>query len=316
MDIHNDNWKDDFLKSSVLKYFCKRNEVNSSLLVSSNHSSLFLEFPDIKDFLDLYYKSFQIDMDVDSFTKSIIKDSKGLTPDSEDKGIIVYELDDDRVLIGPPLLPKEVWAAGVTYSDSMRERQAESETPDVYAKVYNAERPEIFFKATQDRIQGPFDEVGIRTDSGWDVPEAELALVIISGQITGFTIGNDMSSRLIEGENPLYLPQAKMYEKSCSIGPCIVSSKNINDPQNLDVYLQIIRSEKQVFEGKCSTSQMKRTCEEIVDWLQRHNQVPDGTIVLTGTGIIPPQDFTLKENDLIKIQIETIGELVNKVVRV
>ena len=142
-----------------------------------------------------------------------------------------------------PIYPQEVWAAGVTYSDSMRERQAESDSPDVYAKVYNAERPEIFFKGTGDRMQPPEDELGIRKDSGWDVPESELAVVIIDGDIAGFTIGNDMSSRSIEGENPLYLPQAKVYNKSFSIGPCIISSEGI-DPQNLKVSLKIFRDKE------------------------------------------------------------------------
>ena len=126
--------------------------------------------------------------------------------------------------IQSPIFPEEVWAAGVTYSDSMRERQAESETPDVYAKVYSADRPEIFFKGTGGRMQGPGQELGIREDSGWDVPESELAVIIINGDIAGYTIGNDMSSRSIEGENPLYLPQAKVYNKSFALGPCITSS--------------------------------------------------------------------------------------------
>jgi len=158
--------------------------------------------------------------------------------------------------IQSPIFPQEVWAAGVTYSDSMRERQAESDSPDVYAKVYNAERPEIFFKGTGDRMQPPNSDLGIRSDSGWDVPESELAVIIINGEIAGYTIGNDMSSRSIEGENPLYLPQAKVYNKSFSIGPCIISSENI-DPQDLKVGLKIYRNEKMVFNGNSSTKEMK-----------------------------------------------------------
>ena len=214
-----------------------------------------------------------------------------------------------------PIFPQEVWAAGVTYSDSMRERQAESDSPDVYAKVYNADRPEIFFKGTGDRMQPPEDELGIRKDSGWDVPESELAVVIIDGDIAGFTIGNDMSSRSIEGENPLYLPQAKVYNKSFSIGPCIISSEGI-DPQNLKVSLKIIRDNKVVFDGDSNTSKMKRNVYELVDWLQRSNDLPDVAVLMTGTGIIPPQDFTLKENDIVEIQIEKIGVLRNKIVLV
>ena len=215
-----------------------------------------------------------------------------------------------------PIFPQEVWAAGVTYSDSMRERQAESDTPDVYAKVYSADRPEIFFKGTGERMQGPNEELGIREDSGWDVPESELAVVIINGEIAGYTIGNDMSSRSIEGENPLYLPQAKVYNKSFSLGPCIVSKDEIEDPQNLKVELSIIRKENIVFQGKSSTSEMKRNVYELVEWLQKSNDLPQDAVLMTGTGIIPPQDFTLKEGDIVSISIEKIGTLTNKIVLV
>ena len=211
-----------------------------------------------------------------------------------------------------PIYPDEVWAAGVTYSDSMRERQAESNSPDVYAKVYNAERPEIFFKGTGDRMQSPEDDLGIRKDSGWDVPESELAVVIINGEIAGYTIGNDMSSRSIEGENPLYLPQAKVYNKSFSIGPCIVLPEEI-DPQNLKVGLKIFRNDEIVFDGNSSTAEMKRNVIELVDWLQRSNDLPEVAVLMTGTGIIPPQDFTLKQDDIVEISIEKIGTLRNKI---
>ena len=211
-----------------------------------------------------------------------------------------------------PIYPDEVWAAGVTYSDSMRERQAESNSPDVYAKVYNADRPEIFFKGTGDRMQPPEDDLGIRKDSGWDVPESELAVVIINGEIAGYTIGNDMSSRSIEGENPLYLPQAKVYNKSFSIGPCIVPPEEI-DPQNLKVGLKIFRKNEIVFDGNSSTAEMKRNVIELVDWLQRSNDLPEVAVLMTGTGIIPPQDFTLKQDDIVEISIENIGTLRNKI---
>ena len=214
--------------------------------------------------------------------------------------------------IQSPIFPQEVWAAGVTYSDSMRERQAESDSPDVYAKVYNAERPEIFFKGTGDRMQPPNSDLGIRSDSGWDVPESELAVIIINGEIAGYTIGNDMSSRSIEGENPLYLPQAKVYNKSFSIGPCIISSENV-DPQDLKVVLKIYRNEKMVFNGNSSTKEMKRNVIELVDWLQRSNDLPEVAVLMTGTGIIPQQDFTLKQDDVVEIFIEKIGTLRNKI---
>ncbi len=216
----------------------------------------------------------------------------------------------------PPLDAPEVWAFGVTYMDSMRERQAESGTPDVYAKVYNADRPEAFFKATGERVQPPFADVGIRADSGWDVPEPELAFVIFDGKIVGYTVGNDMSSRTIEGENPLYLPQAKVYDRSVSFGPCFVTAESIADPQALDVILTIERDGKQAFQGAANTSSMKRDCAYLADWLQRHNSVPDATVVLTGTGTIPPPEFTLADGDVVSIEIESIGTLVNTVVTV
>ena len=214
----------------------------------------------------------------------------------------------------PPITAPEVWAFGVTYMDSMRERQAESGSPDVYAKVYDAERPEAFFKATAQRVQPPFAEVGIRADSGWDVPEPELAFVLFGGKIVGYTVGNDMSSRTIEGENPLYLPQAKVYDKSVSFGPCIATPETTGDAQTLDVTLTIERDGKEAFKGQANTSSMKRDCAYLADWLQRHNSVPDGTVALTGTGTIPPPDFTLQGGDVVSIEIAKIGKLVNTVV--
>ena len=217
-------------------------------------------------------------------------------------------------LIDLPLIPPEVWGVGVTYQDSMRERQAESETPDVYAMVYSAERPEVFFKGTPSRVVAPYDDVGIRADSDWNVPEPELAFVLFDGEIVGYTVGNDMSSRSIEGSNPLYLPQAKVYDRSCSIGPCFVTPNTVGDAQNLRVSMGINRRDKEVFLGTTSTNSMIRDCKYLADWLQRHNPVPDGTVVLTGTGIIPPPEFTLEDGDLISIEIESIGKLVNTAV--
>ena len=216
----------------------------------------------------------------------------------------------------PPIMAPEVWAFGVTYMDSMRERQAESGSPDVYAKVYNADRPETFFKGTADRIEPPFGEVGIRADSGWDVPEAELTFVVFGGKIVGYTVGNDMSSRSIEGENPLYLPQAKIYDKSVAIGPCIATPETVGDPQDLDVTLVIEREGAEAYRGSTNTSHMKRDCGYLLEWLLRHNSVPDGSVALTGTGTIPPPDFTLQDGDVISIEIENIGTLVNTVVTV
>jgi 2-dehydro-3-deoxy-D-arabinonate dehydratase len=217
----------------------------------------------LQDFSELFFMAKEAGLGVDKLTKDLI--SKNEVPS--------YKNDIEQSLLISPIFPNEVWAAGVTYSDSMRARQSESDTPDVYAQVYSADRPEIFFKGTGERMQGPGDEVGIREDSGWDVPESELAVVIIAGEIAGYTIGNDMSSRSIEGENPLYLPQAKVYNKSFSIGPCIVSTDSVADPQNLDVSLRINRKDAVVFEGESSTSEMKRNVFELVDWLQRSNDL-------------------------------------------
>ena len=160
--------------------------------------------------------------------------------------------------------------------------------------------------------------VGIREDSNWNVPEPELAFMLIDGKIVGYTVGNDMSSRTIEGENPLYLPQAKIYDKSLALGPCISSTNSVPDPQNLLVNMTIYRVDdktrrKLIFKGTANTSQMKRNCEYLADWLQRHNHVPDGTVVLTGTGIIPPPEFTLQKDDIINIEIQNIGKLTNSV---
>lgn len=213
-----------------------------------------------------------------------------------------------------PFEPPEVWAAGVTYKTSEMERRRESGTPDVYSMVYSAERPEVFFKATPERCVGHHDSIGIREDSDWNVPEPELAFVLYGGEIIGYTIGNDVSSRQIEGENPLYLPQAKVFNRCCSIGPCFVSAESIDNPHGLDVRCTITRDSEEVFSGSTNTAQMARTCQELADWLQKHNDVPNMTAVLTGTSIVPPPEFTLQEGDSVSITIEGIGTLVNDVI--
>lgn len=225
----------------------------------------------------------------------------------------VPELSSGDALL-PPVFAPEVWAFGVTYMDSMRERQAESGSPDVYALVYNADRPEAFFKSTAERLVAPGDALGIRGDSEWDVPEPELAFVLYEGEIVGYTVGNDMSSRSIEGANPLYLPQAKVYDRSCSIGPSFATPDVVGDAQTLEVSLKIERDGEVAFEGSANTSSMKRDCNYLADWLQRHNRVPNGTTVCTGTGTIPPPEFTLAEGDVVSISIDGIGVLVNPVV--
>jgi 2-dehydro-3-deoxy-D-arabinonate dehydratase len=215
----------------------------------------------------------------------------------------------------PPIQSQEIWAAGVTYYRSKVGRQEESKTAgggDFYARVYEAERPEIFFKSPAHRAVGPGGKVRIRKDSTWDVPEPELTLVITSsGKIVGYTIGNDMSSRSIEGENPLYLPQAKSYDKSAAVGPCIfVTDKPL--PEETQISLEIHRIGK-VFEGKTGVNQIKRSFQELVSYLYKESSFPHGCLLMTGTGIVPPNDFTLQKNDEIRITIDSIGTLINTV---
>jgi 2-dehydro-3-deoxy-D-arabinonate dehydratase len=212
-----------------------------------------------------------------------------------------------------PLAAEEVWAAGVTYEISEQAREEESGLPDIYLNAYEADRPELFFKANPRRTVGPDDAVGIREDSDWNVPEPELGIVIHAGEIVGYTIGNDMSSRSIEGQNPLYLPQAKVYERCCSIGPCVVSATSIADPLNLEMDMSIHRSGTTRFSGQTSTSNMVRTCEELVEYLTRHNAIPETAVLLTGTSIVPGDDFSLQPGDRIEITVESIGRLQNTV---
>ena len=283
-----------------------------SVLVESNGQfyDLSNESNSFRNTLDLFKSACDSEKHVDEVSSEIIKNKSPIN----DIKIENFSLDlDSGIKLLPPVDAPEVWAFGVTYMDSMKERQAESGVPDVYAKIYNADRPEAFFKGTKDRIQPYGALVGIRADSNWNVPEPELAFMLMNGKIVAYTVGNDMSSRAIEGENPLYLPQAKIYDKSLAIGPCLSSSNSIPDPQNLFVKMTIYRSSIKIFEGTANTSQMKRNCEYLADWLQRHNHVPDGTVVLTGTGIIPPPEFTLQKDDLIDIEIENIGKLRNSV---
>lgn len=221
----------------------------------------------------------------------------------------------DQVL-APVGSNQELWACGVTYLRSKIGRQEESKNAgggDFYAKVYEAERPEVFFKSTPHRIVGHKAKVKIRKDSTWDVPEPELTLVVTSsGKIIGYTIGNDMSSRSIEGENPLYLPQAKTYDSCAAIGPCVyVNETGLSGDTN--IHLEIIRGNKNVFEGNVPLSQMKRTLEELVSFVYRECSFPYGCLIMTGTGIVPPNDFTLQSGDEIKITIDKIGTLINTV---
>jgi 2-dehydro-3-deoxy-D-arabinonate dehydratase len=214
----------------------------------------------------------------------------------------------------PPLEGQEVWAAGVTYYRSREARMEESEQEaDVYDRVYQAERPELFFKATPHRVVGHGDAVRIRADSLWNVPEAELTLAVNrEGRIFGYTIGNDMSSRSIEGANPLYLPQAKIYDGGCALGPCLLVSEEPLAPST-EIALRVARLGTDVYRGSAQLSQMRRTPEELVNFLFRECSFPNGCYLLTGTGIVPKGDFTLAAGDEIEIIIEPIGTLTNRV---
>jgi 2-dehydro-3-deoxy-D-arabinonate dehydratase len=223
----------------------------------------------------------------------------------------------DSVRFLPPLDAQEVWAAGVTYVRSKDARERESAPTGAsrfYDLVYTAERPELFFKATPRRVVGPGDPVRIRADARWSVPEPELALVISPKlQVVGYTVGNDMSSRDIEGENPLYLPQAKVYDGSCALGPVVTLAGALPPREQVAIRLTITRAGAAVFEGATTLAAMKRSFEELVSWLGRDNSFPDGAVLLTGTGVVPPDDFTLAHGDEIAIEITGIGRLVNRV---
>ena len=211
---------------------------------------------------------------------------------------------------------QEIWAAGVTYERSRVAREEESAKSGIYDRVYTAPRPEIFFKATPSRVVGPGEAVAIRGDATWNVPEPELALVINPAlEIVGYTIGNDMSSRDIEGENPLYLPQAKMYGRCCAVGPMIALGEAVPDAKQLTIHIAIQRGGQTVFHGNVNTSKIVRRYEDLVAYLGRDNLFPDGVMLLTGTGIVPGDDFTLESGDSVSITIDGIGTLQNPVVR-
>jgi 2-dehydro-3-deoxy-D-arabinonate dehydratase len=216
-----------------------------------------------------------------------------------------------------PIGQQEVWAAGVTYYRSRTARMEESKAggaQSFYDRVYAAERPELFFKATPDRVVGPHRPVRILSDSRWSVPEPELTLVCSpAGAIIGYTIGNDMSSRDIEGENPLYLPQAKVYDQCCALGPCILLQNRPLD-QSTEIHLEIQREGATAFAGRTSLAELKRSPRLLVDYLFRERSFPYGCFLLTGTGIVPDDAFTLKQGDEIRISIGGIGTLVNSVV--
>jgi 2-dehydro-3-deoxy-D-arabinonate dehydratase len=210
----------------------------------------------------------------------------------------------------------EVWAAGVTYKRSEVARREESATPDIYSKVYSAARPELFFKANARRVSGQHGAISVRSDSNWDVPEPELAVAINAyGEIIGYMIGNDVSSRSIEGENPLYLPQAKVYAGSCALGPGITPAWEVPDAYKLTIHMQIERAGQQYWSGETSTGELHRTLDELVAYLYREDEFPDGAILCTGTALVPDPPFTLEPGDVVHITIDQLGTLSNPVVR-
>ncbi len=243
--------------------------------------------------------------DLAAYLRRVVEDGKGTA-------------DFPWSVIEAPIESQEVWAAGVTYYRSRSARMAESKDAgggDFYDRVYSAERPELFFKATASRVAGPNSPVRIRGDSRWSVPEPELTLVVNPrGHIIGYTVGNDMSSRDIEGENPLYLPQAKVYDRSCALGPCIlVSSEPL--PPATPIRLEISRGGKVEFSAATSLAELKRAPEVLVSYLFRENSFPAGAYLMTGTGIVPPDSFTLTAGDTVRITIDPIGMLENTVVQ-
>ena len=257
--------------------------------------------PELDSYLDLVRAASVTDRTVDEVAERLLTEADEVENPAE------------RADVATPVSAGEVWAAGVTYEISEEAREAESAMPDIYRKVYHSERPEIFFKATPSRTVGPGEDVGIRSDSEWDVPEPELAVVLYRGEIVGFTVGNDVSSRSIERENPLYLPQAKVYDRCCAIGPCVASTGTIDDPHDLEMEMQITRDGEKVFAGATSTEEMAQPCEKLVSYLRRSNGLPECAVLLTGTAVVPEESFTLRAGDRIRIDVEEIGTLENGV---
>lgn len=257
---------------------------------------------DLGSFTELARAANACDQSIDAIARSRIPDAEPRDLDTIDRNALL------------PVIPDEVWAAGVTYSISEQARKAESGKPEIYIDVYDNDRPELFLKATASRTVGPQDSIGIRGDSEWDVPEPELGVVLHRDSVVGYTIGNDVSSRDIEGENPLYLPQAKVYDRCCSLGPCVASPEVVEDPHDLTMTLTIERDEEVVYEESTSTSEMATSCEQLVEYLRKHNTLPETLVLLTGTALVPPESFTLQEQDRVLIDIDRIGRLVNDTV--
>ena len=252
---------------------------------------------------------------VESIT-SVLEDADGMQRLSD---LAVQDLPKvalSDVTLLTPVEGQEIWAAGVTYLRSKKARMEESDfSANAYDLVYEADRPEIFFKSLPEKVSGPGEPVGIRSDAKWNVPEPELTLVVNSAkELVGYTIGNDMSSRDIEGENLLYLPQAKVYDRSCAVGPWIVLGSSEADVRGWTIDIKIMRDGKTIFNGETSIKNIKRTFDELVGYLCQSQTFPKGAMLLTGTGVVPDDDFTLTTGDIIRIAISGIGTLENRVV--
>jgi 2-dehydro-3-deoxy-D-arabinonate dehydratase len=221
------------------------------------------------------------------------------------------------VRVQAPLDDQEVWGAGVTYERSKVAREQESDqAASFYDRVYRAARPELFFKATPSRVVGPGQPIRVRCDSNWCVPEPELALVLSPAlALVGFTAGNDVSARDIEGENPLYLPQAKVYDSCCALGPSITLAEAMPPLSAIGIRMEIKRDGTEIYQGQTSVARMARRFEELIDWLGRDNRFPNGVVLLTGTGLVPPDDFSLRAGDMVEITIDGIGTLANPVIQ-
>jgi 2-dehydro-3-deoxy-D-arabinonate dehydratase len=267
----------------------------------------------LSSFLDLALEASRQGVSIDDLLKTIL-DEAGKNLPTYSYASLESGVGDLRLII--PLDPPEVWGCGVTYKRSQEAREYETGIKGVYNLVYDAPRPEIFFKGTAHRCVGPGEEICIRGDSRWNVPEPELAFILgVNQEIIGFTIANDVSSRDIEGENPLYLPQAKIYEGCCALGPAIVTVDEVGAEPKLRIECRVIKSDDVIFEGSVNTSQMKRSFEELRSYLCMYNPVPFGSVCMTGTGIVPPDDFSLEEGDIVEISAEKIGTLRNRVKR-
>jgi len=250
------------------------------------------------------------DASFDSLLRLSLNELRGVL-DKERPAAFVRE----GAVVGAPIDSQEVWAAGVTYQRSLEARADEAISSDPYDRVYSAARPELFFKATPGRVRGPGETLFIRSDSTWDVPEPELAVVCNSRlEVVGYTIGNDVSSRSIEGENPLYLPQAKVFDGCCGLGPAVALAWEFS-PADRSIELEIRRRGSVIYRSATSTSAIRRAIPELLDYLGRDQRFEAGCVLLTGTGIVPPSDFTLEDGDVVAIRIDGLGLLENPIHR-